>query len=260
MAGGTGAVGPSLAGLTRLQRLTIALSHTHELFIVKHPHVEWAALRALSALRTLRIHHLCTFSFLPTADGWSGDTPVSVEAEQLLGALPCIQELELRCACAGRPASHAAAMLRAPCCLRRSPHRPAPRPGGAPRLPPIPRCRLSFCRLRDEDAGADGAVSIPHPSSALPRRFQRTTEAAAIRAPGRRHDDAWFEQWWQAPVQRGRDAMWAEHFLSQRGEVAGWMALRPGNFLTFDVLVRYCLLQAAGAGAAGSPADEGDTP
>lgn len=48
-----------------------------------------------------------------------------------------------------------------------------------------------------------------------------------------------------------------ERFLAERGEVAGWMALRPGNHRTHDVLVTYVLQGAAAASSAAPAADSG---
>ena len=108
---GKGAVGASLAPLARLQDLSIALCHRHEHFIVLHPAVDWASLRALPALARLRLQHLAAFTFLAAPEQvWSDEALISAQADALLAASASIQYVELRCA-AGRWLSAAALRL-----------------------------------------------------------------------------------------------------------------------------------------------------
>ena len=58
-----------------------------------------------------------------------------------------------------------------------------------------------------------------------------------MREPERRRPDAWFDAWWQDAAQERRSPLAAQRFLSERGEVSGWAAMRPGNHRTHDTLV-----------------------
>jgi hypothetical protein len=97
MAAGSRAVGPSLAPLKRLRRLRIALAHTHEHFLVLHPLVDWDALARLTSLHSLAIDHLAANVLFSMPEvTWSSEVPAAQRADQLLGALPRLAELQLR--------------------------------------------------------------------------------------------------------------------------------------------------------------------
>lgn len=98
VAAGKGAVGPSLTPLTRLQHLAVVLWHQHEHFIVLHPSIDWAVLRCCTSLRRLAVEHLAanTFFAAPELPWTQAETPVALEADLLVAALPDVHDLQLR--------------------------------------------------------------------------------------------------------------------------------------------------------------------
>lgn len=96
-AAGRGAVGPSLRPLARLRDLTLRLWHVHEHFLVLHPRLDWAALASLAVLRRLEICHLAANTFFSAPEvTWLDEAPAAHQADLLLGALPEVEQLEMR--------------------------------------------------------------------------------------------------------------------------------------------------------------------
>jgi len=84
-----------------------------------------------------------------------------------------------------------------------------------PATPPLHHCRLSYCRLQEEQATPEGEpqqliVPAPDPSgcpagsssnsSASPRLFLRSIERVPKQQPGRRRADGWYDAWWQPAI------------------------------------------------------------
>ncbi|KAL4422792.1 hypothetical protein ABPG75_008989 [Micractinium tetrahymenae] len=232
-AAGRGAVGPSLRPLRQLARLHVSLAHVHEHFIVLHPRLEWGALRQLRGLRRLAVDHLAAYSFFPAPEAtWSDEAPVAAELDRLLGALPGLEEVQLR----------------------------------------LSFCRLAEDQLTPEGepqevliAGADaspsqGGNACAQSSPGCPARcYRRNIELVPLRQPGHHRRDAWYSLWWQPSVQARLEAAAAaarppgcsadlaaqaaeaaaalERRLADVSEVAGWAAIRPGAHRTHDTLV-----------------------
>jgi hypothetical protein len=100
-------------------------------------------------------------------------------------------------------------------------------------------------------------VTLCAPGARL-RSFARTVERVPARAPGQRRSDAWHEAWWQpalmahaaaaaeAPAGAAMDAEAARQYLAEAGEAGGWASIRPGNYRSFDTLVKYSVADAQG--------------
>ena len=90
-------MGPSLLPLARLAVLHVALAHTLEHFICLHPALDWASLRRLPSLRRLRVEHLAANALFSAPEvTWMDEAPAAHQADDLLAALPRIQEVALR--------------------------------------------------------------------------------------------------------------------------------------------------------------------